>query len=127
MKKILLLVFTMIVVLSGCSNDDEGSKFNYDLNLLYGTWEVTHIAGLPISMVTSKTTTATFNTDGTYSGKGYFGVGTGTYKAEGNVISCYIDGDLYAMYEVLDLDGITCELSMSMGGEDKINIKCKKR
>ena len=45
MKKIFLmwmLVFAAVVSFSSCSDDDE-SKFDYPMNTLYGTWEVTEI------------------------------------------------------------------------------------
>ena len=37
-----MLVFAAVVSFSSCSDDDE-SKFDYPMDTLYGTWEVTEI------------------------------------------------------------------------------------
>ena len=63
-------------------------------------------------------TSATFNANGTYSGRGYFGYGNGTYKAEGKTIITYIGGKEYLRYDVIRLSGNTCELRMYQTGSD---------
>ena len=50
---------------------------------------------LEIEMCIRDRTYATFNSDGTYNGRGYFGNGSGTYKISGNTIICYIEGEEY--------------------------------
>ena len=72
-----------------------------------------------------KTTYATFKSDGTYYGSGYFGNGSGTWSIKGNTVNTYVGGELYASYEIISVTSTTSELKMSMDGES-IWIKCKK-
>ena len=75
-----------------------------------------------------RATSATFNSDGTYSGSGYFGNGSGTYTAKGNTITTFVSGQVYIVYTVLSLNGSTAELKMTMPGSDEtLWIKCVKR
>lgn len=55
-----------------------------------------------------KETSATFNEDGTYSGSGYFGNGSGTYILEGSTITCFVEGKAEN----------NCELRMYISGSD---------
>lgn len=83
MKRFLLLfVAIAAVAFTGCSKDDNSFKYG---DAIYGTWDITHIkqedgAWLDITpAIFSKFhVSATFNSDGTYSGKGYFGNGSGS-------------------------------------------------
>lgn len=68
----------------------------------------------------------TFHSDGTYYGRGYFGNGAGTYKAFGNTIETYIDGEVYFTYHVNSMTGTEAELTMSRKG-DSVEIKVRKR
>lgn len=67
-----------------------------------------------------------FKSDGTFYGKGYLGNGSGTYKATGNTIVTYLDGEEYIRYTVKSLSGDDAELTMSMDGES-LDIKAEKR
>ena len=141
MKKILITaiaIIGMVFAFSGCSKDDEPQNgFDYPLETLYGTWRVTHVEqkdGTMFDVTTSvaemvfKPTYATFNVDGTYSGRGFFGNGSGTYKAKGKTITCFIDGTEYLKYDVLSLSGTQCELKMyKSGSTSSIKIRCKKQ
>lgn len=123
MKKTLLLLFAIFAIaLVGCSDD----KDNEYKESIIGTWELTemNINGKWIPMI--KPTYATFNNDGTYSGRGYFGNGKGTYDISGKTVICYIGGNEYVRYEIIDLSSTTCTLKMIMDGSN-INIKCEKR
>lgn len=129
MKK-LLFVMAMILpmfVFVACSNEDE-SKFDYDIDLLVGTWVVTEVdLGNGYMDWMLERTSATFNANGTYSGRGYFGNGNGTYKAEGKTIITYVNDKEYIRYDVMQLSGNTCELRMYMtGSDDDIMLKCRK-
>lgn len=70
-------------------------------------------------------TYATFNSDGTYNGRGYFGNGSGTYKISGNTIICYIEGEEYVRYDIIELNSNSCTLNMKIGSEE-FKIKCIK-
>ena len=131
MRKLLFVLFILPLSFISCSSDDDSAGFDYDLEVLYGTWRITHIdVGSGYVNVTSTSsitpTYATFNPDGTYSGKGYFGNGSGTYKAEGKRITCYVSGSEYTHYDVISLTGDICELTMAMGSES-INLRCAKQ
>ena len=127
----------LAIVSLSCSKDEpQGSKFDYPLEVLHGTWRVTHVEKEDGSMfdVTSpiaekhfKPTYATFNPDWTYSGRGFFGNGSGTYKAQGKTVICYIDGEEYLKYDILSLSGNQCELKMyQTGSSSSIKLRCKK-
>lgn len=102
----------LMMTLASCSKDDDSplDGFDYPAETLYGTWKITKVDGISWSY---KTTTATFSSDGSYSGKGYFGNGTGTYTAKGKTINCYISRKLYCTYEVQSLSGTTAVLRMA--------------
>lgn len=137
MKKYLFALLVCVMAFAGCSKDDETPKFNYDLETLYGTWRVTEIQqkdGSFLDVTTSvaemvfEPTYATFNENGTYSGRGEFGTGSGTYKAEGNTIYTYVEGVEYLRYEVKSLSGEKCHLVMKeQGSSSTLEIKCTKQ
>lgn len=132
MKKILsfMLLAVMTVgfstVFTSCSDDDDA--FDYEMSQLVGTWVVSQVdTGSGYRTWPLQRTTATFNADGTYSGRGYFGTGSGTYRASGKTIITYISGEEYYRYDVLSLSGNTCELRMYMVGADEdLKLKCTK-
>ena len=128
MKKHLFLLLTLVVAtvaFVSCSNDDDDNQYNSDI---VGTWKITEFkmsqSGSYIDWP-FKTTYATFKSDGTYYGSGYFGNGSGTWSIKGNTVNTYVGGELYASYEIISVTSTTSELKMSMDGES-IWIKCKK-
>ena len=141
MKKQLLMLavlFGLATTYTSCKkNDPTPPAFEYSISTLHGTWRITHVEskdGLMIDVTNPfvaksfKPTYATFNADGTYSGRGFLGNGSGTYKASGKTITCYIDGKEFMKYDVLSLDGNTCELKMyEPGSEQSIRIRCAKQ
>lgn len=132
MKRILLLFAAVVcVAFVGCSKDDGNDGFKYG-DAIYGTWDVTHVKSdgswidITSPLFSKYQASATFNADGTYSGSGYFGTGSGTYKASGNTIVCYISGSEYARYDVRSLSDNVAEMTMTMAGSS-VDIRCKKR
>lgn len=135
MKKVLLsvLLIASIITLTSCSKDDE-ADFNYPMETLYGTWKGTDIKvdGSWIDVTSwlySKFAfSITFHSDGTYSGKGYFGNGSGTYTAKGKTIITYVNGKEYLRYEVKSLSNNIAELSMTVDGSgETLEVKVKKK
>lgn len=135
MKKFFTLMLITLMVVS-CEKDEKvDSSFNYDIDLLYGTWRVTHVEqsdGSFLDVTTSvaqnffEPTYATFKSDGTYSGKGFFGNGSGTYKTSGNTITTYVENEVYLMYDVVSLNAGECQLVMR-DDSGSMKIKCKKQ
>ena len=130
-----MLVVLMTAILSvgimSCSKDDDDSGFNYPIEDLYGTWKISQMKTSESGSYTSwilTTTTATFYSNGTYSGHGYFGNGSGTYTAKGNTITTFVEGQVYITYTVLSLSGSTVELKMSQPGSSSVLwVKCVKQ
>jgi len=114
------------LVITSCNKDDK-DKFDYDINLLHGTWRVTHLEmSTGWSTWLLGRTTATFNPNGTYSGAGYFGTGSGTYKATGKTVITYIGGDEFYRYDVISLSATNAELRMYEKGTEGIKIRVVK-
>lgn len=85
----------MLLGLCSCSDDDD-SEYK---DAIIGTWELTQIEFGGGWTSIPRRTYATFNSDGTYNGRGYFGNGSGTYKISGNTIICYIE--VKSMYDMI--------------------------
>lgn len=130
MKLIKFITFFIVGLLylgfQSCSSGNDEPT----INDIVGTWKLTEVStnnGASFSSWTLQTTTATFNGNGTYFGKGYFGTGSGTWKQSGKMITTYVDGSEYIRYEVKELTSSTCTLVMSMKGSDStIWGKCVK-
>lgn len=128
MKKYLFFLLTLVVTsfaFVSCSDDDDGNQYN---SAIVGTWKITEVKMSQSGSYMDwpfKTTCASFKSDGTYYGSGYFGTGSGTWSIKGNTVNTYVGGELYASYEIISVTSTTSELRMSMDG-DAIWIKCKK-
>lgn len=136
MKKLfslILLCTACMFIFSSCSKED-GEDFDYPMETLYGTWEGTDMKvkdtwiDLTNILYSKFSFSITFHSDGTYYGKGYFGNGDGTYKAIGNMIYTYVDGEEYYSYKIKSLDNNKAELLMGVtGSDDWIEIKVEKK
>ncbi len=119
MRKLLVFLFIFnYFLINSCSSKDtsDNDEFIYDLNTLYGIWKVTEIdtgSGYePVHDLMIQTYT-TFNSDGTYSTKGYYGSGSGKYLTVNKSIKCYIEDKLFMTFEVLNLSENNAEFKMS--------------
>ena len=128
MKKYLFFLLTLVVTsfaFVSCSDDDDDNQYN---SAIVGTWKITEVKKSQSGSYIEwpfQTTYASFKSDGTYYGSGYFGTGSGTWSIKGNKVNTYVGGELYASYEIISVTSTTSELKMSMGS-DAIWIKCKK-
>ena len=129
----MLLFASCACIISSCSKE-ESEKFDYPMELLYGTWEGTSIKvedkwiDLTNIFYSKFGFSITFYSDGTYTGKGYFGNGNGTYKAKGKMIYTYVDGEEYYVYKINSINGNTAELLMGVTGADNwYEIQVKKK
>ena len=108
MKKFILLLAVATLAFASCSKDDDGiGQFDFDKELLYGSWAVTHWGDHPWNF---EATSNTFYRDGTYFGTGIWGTGSGTYKVAGRRITTYVDGEMFMYYDVISIEGKTCVL-----------------
>lgn len=109
---------------------DEQESFKFDIENLYGTWQGIAIQsnGEWIDITQPPHTNLAFSVvfyeNGTYSGSGYFGNGSGTYKAEGDMIYTYIDGEELYRYKVHSISNGIAEVSMGVAG-DNITLEIK--
>ena len=131
MKKYLFFLLTLVVAsfaFISCSSDDDSDNGTYDKSQIVGTWDMTEVklsqTGTYMDWPYRKTY-ASFKADGSYYGSGYFGTGSGTWSIKGNKLNTYVDGELYATYEILSANSTTAEMKMTLG-DDSIWIKCKK-
>lgn len=132
---LMLLMLASSMVFTGCSEDDE-EKFDYPMKTLYGTWEGTGIYMESYNkwidpsnwMYSEFQFSITFYEGGKYYGKGYFGTGSGTYKAKGNTITTYVDGEVYLRYDIKSLTANNAELIMYYNdSEDYIRLRVTKK
>ena len=128
MKKYLFFLLALVVTslaFVSCSDDDDDNQYN---SAIVGTWKITEVKTSQSGSYMDwpfKTTYASFKSDGTYYGSGYFGTGSGTWSIKGNTVNTYVGGKLYTSYEIISVTSITSELKMSMGN-DAVWIKCTK-
>lgn len=121
------------VTFTGCEKDEQES-FKFDIENLYGTWQGIAIQsnGEWIDITQPPHTNLAFSVvfyeNGTYSGSGYFGNGSGTYKAEGDMIYTYIDGEELYRYKVHSISNGIAEVSMGIAGDNTtLEIKLQKK
>lgn len=137
MKTKILLIISIfsILFLSSCKKEDN-TQFDYPLETLYGTWSGTDIyleesstwVDITRYPYTQFGFSAKFNADGSYYGSGYFGNGSGTYKAIGNTVTTYVDGKEFARYVISSLSSTKGEATMYAGSSKSgMRIKLKKR
>lgn len=126
----MLLLATMMVFLPSCSKDNDPEE-NIKSQMI-GTWDATAVkfegdsSWTDITKYPSLGLSITFHEDGTYSGRGALGNGSGTYTVSGNTIDTYVGGKLYASYYVNELSGDYAELTLTMG-KSSMQIKAKRR
>lgn len=125
----MLLLATMMVFLPSCSKDNDEPE---DIKTqMIGTWAATSVKfsdsdWVDITNYPSMALSITFNKDGSYSGRGTLGNGSGTYTVSGRTIKTYVGGELYATYYVNSVSGNKAELKLTMGGSS-MDIKATKR
>lgn len=109
---LVLMTFVLSVTITSCSNDDADNVSSALQSEICGTWRLTSIVnddGTLTDLTTFrgeylfKPTYAKFNSDGTYSGWGYFGNGSGTYQVKGYTVYTYVDGKEYLKYQIINV------------------------
>lgn len=125
---VMMTICVLTLGLSSCSKDNEYTPDREIATNIVGTWEIEQYdTGEGYKNWILQTTQATFNEDGTYSGSGHFGNGTGTYKIKGSTITCYVSGEKFLVYKVITLDGNSATLSVTDPEDtDTLFIKCTK-
>ena len=125
----MLLLATMMVFLPSCSKDNDEPE---DIKTqMIGTWDATSVKfsdtdWVDITNYPSMALSITFNKDGSYSGRGALGNGSGTYTVSGRTIKTYVGGELYGTYYVNSVSGNKAELKLTMGSMS-MDIRATKR
>lgn len=127
MKKFLSMMPLLVMLnfcMTSCSKDDvDLGSFDYPMDELFGKWNAStiHVKGslrwIIVEDYPRYKMSITFNSDGTFSGEGYLGNGSGTYRLYGKTITTYIDGKVYITYTVNDLSSGVANITATMGGE----------
>ena len=138
MYKILYSIFSIVtagLLLIGCNPsgdewDNEPGVAEINRALLYGEWEIYKAKYAPDASMTEwgeKPTYFTFNENGLYEGKGYYGDVKGIYTIQGNVIKVLIDNVTYAEYKVLEQaeDALTVRATFT-STPSKVWMECKR-
>lgn len=129
MKKLVLL-FIAVATLARCSksdNDKNEPESPYK-NTIVASWLLIHYDGDPVSSDLKQLTVInriTFRADGSYSEDGQFGYSSGIYTLSGNTVKTYVDGKLYATYEITSLKDDIVEAKMT-NSLRSVTIKFKK-
>lgn len=126
----MLLLATLMVSFASCSDDkDEPEDIK---SQMIGTWDATSVKfegdanWTDITKYPSMALSITFNKDGSYTGRGALGNGSGTYTVSGKTIKTYVGGELYATYYVKTVSGNFAELTITMGNSS-MEIKATRR
>lgn len=129
MKKLLGLLLVLMVAsfaFVSCSDDKEDDLSKSDI---VGTWKLTEVKTTQTGEYINWPFTATyasFKSDGTYYGSGYFGTGSGTWSKKGKTVNTYVEGELYVSYEIISVSATEAEMKMTADGSS-LWIKCKKQ
>lgn len=130
-KKIIffLLIFLSVTLgLTSCSSDEpNGSITKSDV---VGSWEAYEVkvdgSWINISNYPSLAVSITFNSDGTYYGKGALGTGSGTWELSNNTIKTYVSGSLYITYNIKSLSNGMGEVT-AVDKSGSIDMKIRKK
>ena len=128
MKKYLFVLLTFVMTslaFVSCSDDDDDNPYN---NAIVGTWQIMIVKTIPHGSSIAwpfEATYARFKANGNYYGYGYFGNVKGTWSIKDKTVYTYVEGELYASYEIVSITQDAVELKMTMDGES-IWIGCKK-
>ena len=134
----LMMVAVLSVGMTACGSDgDDDNKggndgFDFPKDKLYGTWQISEVklseSAKDYVAWPYDETTISFKSDGTFSGAGYFGSGTGTYIVKGKTITTYVQNNVYMTYNVLNLDGTTAELKATQATTgNTLWVKCVRK
>ena len=126
MKKetlVLVMMALFSLCVTSCSKDDDVDlgNFDYPQAELFGTWKASTIYAngrwIVVSDYPRYNMSITFNKNGTFSGEGYLGNGSGTYKLSGKTITTYVDGMVYATYYVSSYNAGVADFTITIGKE----------
>lgn len=123
----LLLVGINALGFQSCGSDDDDAP---TMDNIIGSWKFTEVStngGVSFSRWPIQATGATFYENGTYTGYGYFGNGSGTWKKKGNTIVTYVDDEEYLRYEIKEQTSATATLIISItGASETLWVRCIK-
>lgn len=130
---LILLYVAIVLSFSSCSDDEDKDVSYYPMEILYGTWEGTEIyrdgrwIDLSNWQYKDLVFSIKFNRNKTYSVKGFFGNGSGTYKVVRNEITIYVRGEIYLKYYFTLLSSYNeAQIVISYNDGGTIILKIKK-
>lgn len=142
MRKFFFIIMTTLsacIMLASCDNknnleekpeDNEPGVAEVGRSLLYGDWNVVMAKYTQDATMTrweQKETSFTFNENGLYEGKGYYGDVKGIYTIKGGIITVLIDNVTYAEYKVLAQSEESLTLCVSFTTTpSKVWLQCTK-
>ena len=117
---IAITIASTILLFASCKKEETGKSGATNtiipLEQLYGKWYSTHyLTESGWTEIGHATFTATFYPDGSYSGSGILGSGSGTYIVSGSTITTYINGEEFYKYDILEFTNTTAHLKMYRG------------
>ncbi len=136
MKKILSFLAIVMITMgaftfTSCSSDDDKELFT--TADVVGTWVTTAIQtsdgswiDLTSYLYSKYRAYASFKSDGTYTGWGALGNGSGTWKLKGNTLTTYVDGEVYITYENITLNDNVMSGTIRQGSSS-LKFKAKKQ
>lgn len=117
-----ITLVSAILLLSSCKKEEAPSgntsisNTTISIDQLYGTWYGTHyLTSSGWITIGRSTFSATFYPDGSYSGSGILGTGTGLYIVSGRTITTYVDGEEFYKYDILEFTDTTAHLKLYRG------------
>ncbi len=136
MKSKLLTLFALFCVLFSNCTKGERKEFDYPIETLFGTWDGVAIkvdsCGEWLDMGDCSSAVLEFGIefyeDESYYGFSSYGNSSGTYTAEGQRITTYVDGDEFLHYDIVSFSGDRAEVVMKQkGARSEIGIRVKRR
>lgn len=129
--KLFMMLLASVLCLSSCSKDNDENDFNWPMEDIYGTWDITHIEAygqwheITDPAYASLRATATLYSNGKFKFTDSVGTGQGTYTASGNKIKAKA-GNIYIEYTVVSLKDNRADVYIQNDGVS-IHVKIKRR
>lgn len=126
-----MMLLASALCFSSCSKDNDENDFNWPMEDIYGTWDITHIKAngqwheITDPAYSSLRASGTLYSNGKFKFTDAVGSGEGTYTASGNKIKVKA-GKLYIEYVIVSLKNNRAEVYVKNNGVS-VHVKIKRR